>query len=121
MADPNVLHPEWDVELTDPPFRAKVSRVAHRAGGTELGASIFEVEAGGAVSPYHVHHGNEELLIVLSGRPLLRTPAGARTLSPGEVVAFPRGPDGAHRVANPQDSEPARVLLISTMHFPEVA
>jgi uncharacterized cupin superfamily protein len=36
------------------------------------------------------------------------------------VVAFPRGPDGAHRVANPGD-EPARVLLVSTMNLPEIA
>src|SRR4051812_43676107 len=39
----------------------------------------------------------------------------------GEVVAFPRGAEGAHRVANPDDDEPARVLLVSTMRFPEVA
>jgi uncharacterized cupin superfamily protein len=92
MADPNVLSPEWDVELTDPPFRARVSRVAYRAGGSELGASLFEVAPGGAVSPYHVHHGNEEMLIVIAGRPELRTPKGRRTLEPGAVVAFPRGP-----------------------------
>jgi uncharacterized cupin superfamily protein len=81
---------------------------------------LYELPAGGAVSPYHLHYGNEELLIVISGRPLLRTPAGARRLEPGEVVAFARGPEGAHRVANP-DGEQARVLLISTMHYPEVA
>ena len=119
MADPNVLQPEWDVELTDPPFRAKVSRVANRAGGVELGASLFEVEPGGAVSPYHVHHGNEEMLIVLAGRPELRTAKGRRTLEPGTVVSFPRGPAGAHQVRNPTD-EPIRVLLISTLHHPEV-
>src|SRR2546423_15640066 len=72
MPDPNLFPPEWDVVLSDPPFRAQVSRVAHRAGADELGALLFEVEPGGAVSPYHVHHGNEEMLIVLAGRPELR-------------------------------------------------
>jgi uncharacterized cupin superfamily protein len=119
MADPNVFSPEWDAELTDPPFRARVSRVANRAGGAELGASLFDVEPGGAVSPYHVHHGNEELLIVLAGRPELRTPDGRRMLEPGAVVAFPRGPEGAHQVLNP-GPDVARVLLVSTMHHPEV-
>ena len=119
MDDPNVLSPEWDVELTEPPFRARVSRVAHRAGGSELGASLFDVEPGGAVSPYHVHHGNEEMLIVIAGRPELRTPQGRRTLEPGAVVSFPRGPVGAHQVRNPGPDK-VRVLLISTMHHPEV-
>ena len=72
-----------------------------------------------AVSPYHLHHGNEELLVVLRGRVWLRTPDGDRELEPGAVVAFPRGPDGAHRVA--AGAEPARVLLVSTMNFPDIA
>jgi uncharacterized cupin superfamily protein len=38
----------------------------------------------------------------------------------GAVVAFPTGPDGAHRLRNVGDA-PARYLLISTMRFPEVA
>ena len=57
-------------------------------------------------------------MVVLSGRPRLRTPEGERELEPGAVVAFPRGPDGAHQVTNPGD-EPARVLLVSTMNFPD--
>jgi uncharacterized cupin superfamily protein len=95
-------------------------RAAHRAGAQELGATLYELEAGGAVSPYHVHHANEELLIVLDGNPALRTPEGTRRLDPGAVVAFRRGENGAHRVTNPGPA-PARVLIVSTMHFPEVA
>jgi len=33
---------------------------------------------------------------VLSGRAMLRTPEGTRELEPGAVVAFRRGPEGAH-------------------------
>lgn len=36
------------------------------------------------------------------------------------MVAFPRGERGAHRVTN-GSSDVARVLIVSTMHFPEVA
>jgi uncharacterized cupin superfamily protein len=119
--DPNINRPAWDLERPEPPFHARVMRVAHHAGSAELGASLFELDAGGAVSPYHVHHGNEELLIVLSGTPQLRTPDGVRELEAGAVVAFPRGPAGAHRITNPADaSEAARLLIVSTMHFPDV-
>jgi uncharacterized cupin superfamily protein len=120
--DPNLNRPEWDHELPDPPFRTRMMRIAHHAGAQELGATLFEVAPGGAVSPYHLHHGNEEMLIVLSGRPQLRTPDGVRELAPGAVVAFPRGPAGAHRVANAANAaEAARVLIVSTMSFPDVA
>jgi len=56
----------------------------------------------------------------MSGHPRLRSPDGVRELAPGAVVAFPRGPDGAHQVSNASD-DAVRVIVISTMHFPEVA
>jgi len=120
MAESNLYEPEWELDDPDSHLRGRALRLAQAAGARELAVNLFELGSGGAISPYHVHHNNEELLIVLSGRPLLRTPAGARRLEPGAVVSFPRGPEGAHRVANPGD-EPARVLLVSTQNFPEVA
>jgi uncharacterized cupin superfamily protein len=118
VSDPNIEHPSWDLDSPDSPNR--FMRLGARAGAREIGVTLYEMDAGGAVSPYHMHHGNEELLIVLSGRPLLRTPAGSRRLDTGATVSFPPGPEGAHRLSNPGD-QPARVLLFSTMHFPEVA
>ena len=120
MPDPNILFPRWDAELDDAPFRLRALRAGAHAGGQALGATLYEIDPGGAVSPYHLHHANEELLVVLSGTPQLRTPAGSRTLEAGAVVAFPRGPEGAHRVSN-ASTEPARVLLVSTMSFPDIA
>jgi uncharacterized cupin superfamily protein len=120
MSDPNVHAPAWDADYRDTPVKSRVARVGATAGARQLGASVFELAPGGAVAPYHTHYGNEEMLIVLSGRPLLRTPEGTRTLEPGAVVSFLPGPGGAHRITNP-DSEVARVLLVSTMQFPEVA
>jgi uncharacterized cupin superfamily protein len=119
MTTPNVFASDWEHEMGDP-FRIRAMRVAHHAGAQRLGATVYAIDAGGAVSPYHVHHANEEMLIVLSGNPQLRTPEGIREMAPGDVVAFPAGPAGAHRVSN-RGPEVARVLLISEMNFPEVA
>ncbi len=97
----------------------RAARVGEQAGGEHLGATLYELGQGAWVSPYHAHHGNEELLIVLDGQPTVRQPAGARQLAAGDVVAFRRGVDGAHRIDN-HASEPARLLIASTMIFPEV-
>jgi uncharacterized cupin superfamily protein len=99
---------------------ARGTRLGPLAGSKELGCSLFELDPGGQATPYHMHHGNEELLIVLDGELELRTPAGTRTVSRGAVAAFPTGPSGAHRLRNVSDA-PARYLLVSTMRFPEVA
>jgi len=110
---------DWDAELP-PPFSLRARRVGANAGAQRLGATLYEIDPGGAISPYHVHHANEELLFVVAGTPSVRTPAGVQALGPGDALAFPAGRDGAHRVFNASD-EPVRVLMVSTMVFPEVA
>ena len=112
---PNIFNPEWEAEL--PGLRGV--RVGAAAGGEKLGATLYEVDPGGRVSPLHIHHANEEMLFVVSGRPTLRTADGERELELGEVVAFPSGRRGVHQVLNRSD-EPARVLIVSTMRYPEV-
>jgi uncharacterized cupin superfamily protein len=117
MPEPNVFAPEWDIET--PELGRRVMRLGQRAGAVGIGVSLYELDSGGAVSPLHFHHANDELLLVVSGRPQLHTADGTRELAPGAVVAFARGPGGAHRIAN-AGGEPARVLVFSTMNLPEV-
>jgi uncharacterized cupin superfamily protein len=112
---PNIESPEWEAEL--PGLRGV--RVGAAAGAEQLGATLYEVDPGGRVSPLHVHHANEEMLLVVSGRPTLRTHDGERELENGEVVAFLSGRRGTHQVLNRSDA-PARVLIVSTKNYPEV-
>jgi uncharacterized cupin superfamily protein len=86
--------------------------------GPFLGASLYELGPGAFVV-YHAHHGSDELLIVLRGRPTLRSPAGERELEEGEVVSFPPGPDGAHGLRNDTD-EAVRYVVAGTRVSPEV-
>jgi len=117
---PNVFEPSWDAERDEPPFRWRRARIARQAGARDLGASLFELPPGSASFPLHAHHANEEMILVLAGRPMLTGADGeARQLTPGEVVACPAGRAGAHRLDNRGD-EPARVLIVSTMKAPEV-
>jgi uncharacterized cupin superfamily protein len=111
----NAFEPEWQGERGGNP----VAKVAAAAGSQRLGASIVELAPGTLSSPYHFHQANEELLIVLSGTAELRTPDGLRELQRGEVVSFPSGPEGAHRLRN-TSSEPCRLLFLSEMNFPDI-
>ena len=99
---------------------ARGTRLGPGAGTTQLGCSVYELDPGGQATPYHMHHANDELLIVLDGELELRTPEGRRTVARGAVVGFPAGPAGAHRLRNVSATK-ARYLLVSTTRFPEVA
>ena len=90
-----------------------------RRGAELIGASIYELEPGDRLWPYHTHHANEEWALVVSGRPTLRTPAGEQQQQEGDIACFPRGAAGAHQVKNETDA-PIRILLLSTLLMPEI-
>jgi uncharacterized cupin superfamily protein len=117
---PNIFEPEWDAEQDRPPFTWRRAKLGKQARAEKLGASLFELPPGASSFPLHIHHANEELIVVLSGRPTLRGVDSERELEPGEVVACPTGRTGAHRLDNRTD-EPVRVLIVSTMLAPELA
>ncbi len=114
---PNVFGDEWD-ELDD--WSGGGAKSTPLVGpGVLLGASVYELGPGNS-TVYHFHHGSEELLIVLRGRPTLRTPEGERQLAEGEVVHFPVGPEGAHGLRNDTD-DLARFVVAGIRVSPEVA
>jgi uncharacterized cupin superfamily protein len=105
----------------DPPgYETGYARLAPKLGATRLGGTVYELPTGQSVCPYHYEYGNEEWLIVLTGRPTLRTPEGERELSAGDLVCFPEGPAGAHKVTN-GGSDTSRVLMLSTKSSPDAA
>jgi uncharacterized cupin superfamily protein len=88
--------------------------VRHGLGAELIGCSLYEVPPGKRAWPYHHHDNNEEWLVVVDGRPTLRTPEGERELEPGDVAGFPQGEAGAHDISNRTD-EPVRVAIFSTL------
>ena len=121
MAAMNLDDPIWDAEMTSEQGTLRAVRLAQHAGAKRLAANLYELEEGAVVSPLHFHHGNEELLFVLSGTPTLRRGADdERMLDTGEVVSFPAGPSGVHQILN-RAAEPVRVLIVATNDVPEVA
>ena len=115
MSDDNVWTDDWD-EGED--WSGGGARSKRLPRGVDLGASVYELGPGNWV-PFHFHHASEELLVVLRGRPTLRTGDGERQLEEGAVVHFAVGPPGAHGLSNATD-EPVRYVIASTLRSPEV-
>jgi uncharacterized cupin superfamily protein len=115
----NVFNAELEPVPEAGGFKAGFAAVGQAAGAKQLGASVYELEPGRAAFPYHFHRANEELLVVLRGRPTVRTPEGERELYEGEVVAFRPGPTGAHQMIN-RSSESVRYVMFSTKRSPEM-
>ena len=115
MSDDNVWSDEWEPSKD---WSGGGGRSKRLPRGDVLGASVYELDPGNFVT-YHFHHGAAEMLIVLRGRPTLRTQNGERDLAGGDVVYFPVGPAGAHAVRNESDA-PIRFVVVSDRPSPEV-
>jgi uncharacterized cupin superfamily protein len=108
----SIEQPVFDEPREHPGYTCRRARLGRQAGTEKVGLSLWELPAGEAAYPYHWHVAEEEVVVVLEGRPTLRTPDGWRELEKGEVVAFPVGESGAHQLAN-RGEDTVRFLSIS--------
>jgi uncharacterized cupin superfamily protein len=115
----NVYRPTFEDGKRPEGFRSRRARIGYELGTELIGASLWEVPPGEAAYPYHFHYADEELVIVLSGRPSLRTPEGIRELEEGEALRFPLGEEGAHQILN-RTEETVTFLAISSHGRPDV-
>ena len=109
----NINRPVFDEPRDYEGFSCLRARIGRQVATDKLGLSLFEVPPGQAAYPYHWHVAEEELIMVMSGRPSLRTRDGWRDLEPGEVVGFRVGEQGAHQLVN-RTQETVRFLAFSS-------
>ena len=88
-----------------PPFNEEVAgrwqkAVGQAAGLTLLGARHVLLEPGAWSSQRHWHDGEDELLVMLSGRAVLIEDDGETELVPGDIAAWPKGVRNGHHLIN---------------------
>jgi uncharacterized cupin superfamily protein len=115
----NMNDPHFDEPREQDGFRVRRARVGHQLKTERLGMSLWEIPAGEAAYPYHYHLSEEELVVVLEGRPSLRTPDGWRQLEEGEICSFPRGEGGSHQLVNHSETM-VRFMALSTHGDPDI-
>ena len=77
---------------------------------------VYEVPPGKSAYPYHYHLKNEETFFILKGEGLLRTQEGERKVRPGDLLFFPAGEQGAHKLTNPSETEALVYLDFDIVH-----
>ncbi|MBT3627844.1 MAG: cupin domain-containing protein [Rhodospirillaceae bacterium] len=101
-------------------FEAKTGAVGQAVGAGKLGSKLVVVPPGKRAWPFHLHHANEEMFVILAGSGTLRYGEDRFPLRANDVIAAPPGTGKAHQIINDSDAE-LRYLAISTMEHPEVA
>jgi len=114
-----VLTVDCDYDGTNPDgYRSGKADVSQVVGSDALTVKVYELPAGESVCPYHYEY-EEEWLLVLGGTVVVRTPDHEEKLTYGEMVCFPPGPVGTHKVTNRGEAL-ARLLMFSSAREPAV-
>ena len=78
--------------------------------------NVYEIPPGKAAYPYHYHLQDEETFYIISGEGLLKTPAGERRVAAGELIFFPAGSGGAHKLTNTSAAEMLVYIDFDVIH-----
>ncbi len=101
-------------------FETLDSPIGPTIGAQKLGCSLNVVPPGKRAYPFHCHHVNEEMFVILDGRGIVRIGDREYPIRKGDVIAAPAGGrDTAHQIINTSDQD-LRYLSMSTMLPTEV-
>lgn len=104
--------------VAEGPIEGRID-LGESAGSGDTAAFLYDIPPGEASCPYHYEYV-EEWLLVVAGDAVVRTPDGERPLSAGQLVRFPAGAAGAHKIAN-RGQVPCRIMMFSARRSPAVS
>jgi len=115
----NFREVELEHFIREPRYDTQSARLAPGTVARKLSASVDTLAPGRIACPYHFHHAQEEMFIVLEGAGTLRVAGQLLPLKPGDVVFIPPGPDYPHQIINSSEA-PLLYLSIGTTDSPEI-
>ncbi|MGC6389540.1 cupin domain-containing protein [Ewingella sp. S1.OA.A_B6] len=112
---------EIDTENFERPplYESKGGSLTSGTLAQKLGASVDTLPPGKRNAPYHFHHVQEEMFVVLKGTGTVRIADQMVAIKEGDVICIPPGKQYPHQIINTSESL-LTYMSISTMETPEI-
>ncbi|RZU02546.1 cupin domain-containing protein [Rivibacter subsaxonicus] len=103
----------------EPKYECSHARLSEGTAAAKLAVGVNVVAPGKRACPYHLHHAQEEMFIVLEGSGTLRVAGELLPIKAGDTIFIPPGREFPHQIINTSDA-PLRYLAIGTTDDPEI-
>ena len=108
-----------------PPYDQPVEgRWQRKIGLADFGVNHVTLEPGAWSSQRHWHEGEDEMVVILSGRAVLIDDNGRTEMGPGDVAVFPKGDGNGHHLVNETEGQCVFVAVGRTAegvcHYPDI-
>lgn len=111
----NLDEVEFDDVEENGPYTSSRGQISNHIGAKKLGYNLTVVPPGKVQCPFHSHHGEEEMFLILEGEGELRFGNDRHAIRKHDVIACPPGgADVAHQIVNTGKTT-MRYLALSTL------
>jgi len=105
-------------EVTD--SRQKYEVASPREGNQTV-VAFYTLPPGKSSYPFHYHSTNEEVFYIISGNGIVETFDAKHAVAAGDIMVFPAGKNGAHKITNSSETEDLVYLDVDTNNTPDIA
>jgi len=106
-------------------YTSRRAQFSDGIGARKLGYNLTVLPPGKAQCPFHCHHGEEEMFLILEGEGELRFGSERHAIRKHDVIACPTGgPEVAHQIINTGSTDMrylalSNVVDIETCEYPD--
>jgi uncharacterized cupin superfamily protein len=94
--------------------------VTKRSDFSQCYVAIYDILPQKSSYPYHYHTQNTEVFYIMSGKGVIETIDGVKSISKGDVIAFPPNEDGGHKIINTSKKEMLTYIDFDTTNSPDI-
>lgn len=112
------IQPKYKSEFSG--YEYNKYEVTQRKDFSQAYVSFYEIMPGKAAFPKHYHSYNTECFYIIKGNGVIQTDDGELNVKSGDVVVFPCGRAGMHKIMNPSDTDSLLYIDFDTTNSPDI-
>jgi len=94
--------------------------VTKRSDFSQVYICFYEIMPGKAAFPKHYHSSNTEAFYIISGNGKIETNEKTLEVTTGDIVVFPCGKEGTHKIVNSSDKDTLIYIDFDTTNSPDI-